>query len=128
MERAALKVVENTPEKSAEPATFEDFWTLYPRKEARKEALKSWSRIGEVDRLEAVVALVDWRRVWHARADYRYTPLPATWLNGERWTDELPAEHRQRPQSHAPVAARPDVPKGEMPEHVKALIARMRNK
>ena len=89
---------ESTPTASAEasgPALahdlWEDFWLLYPRHEAKKDARKAWARIGESAHLAAVVAIADWRLVWKAQGrDSRVIPLPATWLNGERWEDEIP--------------------------------------
>lgn len=119
-----LSIVNTNTEEAK--ADFETFWLLYPRRVAKKDAQKAWSKLSESDRFDAIVALADWIRVWRARGDDQYTPYPASWLNGERWTDELPPEHRNRPQAHAPVKERPDSPKGEMPEHVKALIAKMK--
>ena len=108
--------------------TFDDFWLLYTRRQARKDAVKAWTRLGPADQMEALVALVDWRRVWLARGDDRYTPLPATWLNGERWTDELPAEFVQRISHVSHVSA--EVPaaglRTEMPAHVRAMLAKLR--
>lgn len=130
MASAALRIVDDTIENKIDPsliAGFQDFWELYPRREARKDAVKAWDRIGPADRVAALVALLDWRRVWQARADYRYTPLPATWLNGERWTDELPAEHRQVATSASHVIANlPEHDRGEMPAKVREMLAKLR--
>src|SRR5258706_5550351 len=72
---------------------FGSFWALYPRREAKKDALKAWSKVRADDYAELLEALVQWRNVW--RQQNRTTnliPLPATWLNGERWADEIPPE------------------------------------
>ena len=124
-----MNVVPMQTQADANPAPcFDDFWLLYTRRQARKDAVKAWARLGPADQMEALVALVDWRRVWLARGDDRYTPLPATWLNGERWTDELPAEFVQRVSHASHVAA--EVPaaglRTEMPAHVRTMLAKLR--
>lgn len=109
-------------ENEIEPISFEDFWTLYPRRVAKKEALKAWNRIDPSQHTAILIAVVAWRSTWLAR-DLQYTPHPATWLNGERWTDELPQSlHSSHARAESPVAG----PRSAMPEHVRALLARLR--
>src|SRR5208282_5763201 len=75
-----------------EPDLWTMFYTLYPRHEARKDAMKAWARMSEADRLAAVMAIADWRQVWRAQGrEIHHVPLPASWLNGERYFDEIPA-------------------------------------
>ena len=75
-----------------EPDLWTMFYTLYPRHEARKDAMKAWAKMSEADKLAAVTAIADWRQVWREQGrEIHHTPLPASWLNGERWTDEIPA-------------------------------------
>lgn len=111
--------------------TFDDFWLLYPRRIAKKAARDAWRRMTEVSQVAAIVSLFDWRRVWEFEAARRgeeqmnYLPHPATWLNGERWEDELPAGHKRpsaRPMSPAATEQRVD----PMPDHVKALLTKLR--
>ena len=68
-------------------ALFERFWIAYPRKVAKQEALKAWRKIAptaeQVDRMLGALELAKQR--W---SDPQYIPHPATWLRGERWTDE----------------------------------------
>jgi len=109
-------------------ATFADFWLLYPRRVARKDAERAWARISERDRVEALTALVGWRRVW-ADKDPQFIPHASTWLNGERWTDELPVASAVSHQSHAAIAGSAGIASGErpaIPEHVKAVLAKLR--
>lgn len=80
-------------------ATFENFWHVWPKRVARKEALRAWDRMSSRDREDALIALLDWRRVWAGRGDYQYTPNASTWLNGERWTDDLPPEFQRARQT-----------------------------
>ena len=109
-------------------AEWVDFWEIYPRKAAKKAALNAWAKLSNADRWNAIEGLVDWRRVWIARGEMEFVPHPATWLNGERWTDELPAEFVQRISHASHVAA--EVPaagsRTEMPAHVRAMLAKLR--
>jgi hypothetical protein len=71
---------------------FGRFWKVYPRKRARKDALKAWlAARPDAALLERIVAAVlaqsknaDWQR-----EGGKYIPHPATWLRGGRWEDEL---------------------------------------
>lgn len=106
-----------------EQPEFDDFWVLYPRREAKKDAKKMWERMTVAQQLDACIALMDWRKVFLARQSNQYIPLPATWLNGERWEDELPPEFRPRqslPVTTAPLNLAPRV---AMPDRLKQLIA-----
>jgi hypothetical protein len=109
-------------EPQQETATWDDFWMLYPRRVAKKDAQKAWAQMTEAQRMAAIVACVSWRPIWMAK-DVEFLPYPASWLRGERWEDELPSS-----VSHAShVTAKPqERERGEMPAHVKALLAKMR--
>jgi len=69
----------------------EQFWPVYPKKQAKKKALKAWLKLEPDDALtERIVADVKDRtpsEQW-TKDNGQYIPLPATYLNGERWTDE----------------------------------------
>jgi hypothetical protein len=69
-------------------AKFDLFWSKYPLKKAKKTAKSSWerkkldARIDEIlSGLELQLTTDSWRR--------GYIPLPATFLNQERWLDEI---------------------------------------
>jgi len=74
---------------------FERFWTAYPRKEGKQPAWRVWLRLKPTEELTArMIHAVDrWKQTdqWRKEAG-KYIPHPATWLNGERWEDELPTE------------------------------------
>ncbi len=71
---------------------FEVFWDHYPRHLAKAAARKAWQRLQPdyplVQRMLDAIAQqrksLQWQR--------GYIPHPATWLNGERWDDELTAD------------------------------------
>lgn len=75
--------------------TFEDFWAIYPNKKAKKDALRAWSRINMTpelwERIEASIKAHKRSEAW-TDGGGKFIPHPATWLNGERWDDEVEVE------------------------------------
>lgn len=70
---------------------WEQFWAVYPRREAKKDALKAWRQAGGDRHIDAILTALTWQREsdqWQRG----YIPLAGTYLRGERWTDENPAE------------------------------------
>lgn len=99
---------------------FDQFWKLYPKKKSRKDAAKAWAKLKPNDELRQTLitalgshcASEDW-----AKDGGRYIPNAATWLNGERWHDELaPATGRTSTFTNLPQHepnAYPEVPHGQ---------------
>ena len=75
-------------------AGFDAFCEVYPRKEALEAAWRVWRKLQPDDDLtQRILAAVDWQRRqenWQ-RERGRFVPLPAKWLQDQRWTDEPPA-------------------------------------
>jgi len=71
---------------------FELFWTAYPRKVGKKDALKSWYKIkpdGETaTKILAAVEAYGRSPQW-TKNNGQFIPHPATFLNQERWNDEI---------------------------------------
>jgi hypothetical protein len=67
----------------------ERFWNAYPRKTARKPALKVLDRIFKSDAVSFAAIMAGISRIPIGEA--RFVPHGATWLNAERWNDEIPA-------------------------------------
>ena len=82
---ASLK--KNAESRRAMDARFERFWEVWPRKVARKAARSAFERLapddGMTDRMIAAVRL-QMERDSRFR-ETRYTPHPATWINGAEW-------------------------------------------
>tara|TARA_R100000700_G_C3174521_1_gene149186 strand:- start:298 stop:918 length:621 start_codon:yes stop_codon:yes gene_type:complete len=79
-------------------AKFEEFWVLYPRKEGKASAKKAWVKaIGVIkktsDDPERYLKEMTQRYRNHVDSrssrDRKFVPHAATWLNGERWTDDF---------------------------------------
>ena len=86
---------EHTKEDNSEMENlFEVFWTKYPKKQSKKVAKVSFMRYVSKSNIKQVLDGLDrWLRSkqWH-KDNGQYIPLPATWLNQEKWNDELKQE------------------------------------
>lgn len=99
---------------------FEQFWKFYPKKKSRKDAVKAWAKLKPNEELRQTLITAlgshciseDW-----AKDGGRYIPNAATWLNGERWHDELaPATGKASTFTNLPQHepnAYPEVPRGQ---------------
>lgn len=75
---------------------FDQFKALYPRREAWKDARKAWGQVDGDRHLEAILAALAWQVPEMLQREKVFRPLPASWLRGERWTDQQspPVDHR----------------------------------
>lgn len=78
---------------------FDEFWKRYPRKEGKKDAIKAFEKALKSTDADTILAglseaIAYWKR---EGTDKRFIPLPATWLNGCRWEDELPPPTQSEP-------------------------------
>ena len=105
--------------------SWETFYLLYPRHEARKDGLKAWNALTPADQLRAIVAIAAWRKPLQDRG-IQYCPLPASWLRGERFWDELPADNVPMHASHVPATSTPLPERGQIPDHIKAMLQRIK--
>ena len=116
-------------EAAAEPElSFADFWTLYPKRVARMEAEKRWNQLTVGQKLDAITALVDWRKYWLRKVEPEFIPYASTWLYQQRWTDELPDAWGANHASHIAAAMPEQGERAAMPDHVRALLAKLRAK
>lgn len=81
------------PPKGAEAVEgFDEFWSAYPRKVSKPDALKVWKRT-KPDVAEVLAGLKRWKASegW-TKEDGKYIPYPATWLNRGQWNDAIAGE------------------------------------
>jgi hypothetical protein len=72
-----------------EPNMFDDAWASYPRKIAKGNARKAWvNAIKKTDEASLCAALNAYIKSI-AGNDSKYIPHLSTWLNGERWGDDI---------------------------------------
>lgn len=82
----------NKPELS-----FDRFWLKYPRRDAKKDATKVWIQLDPDDALiDTILEALEWQCELWADMERRFIPLPATYIRGERWTDEKPTTQTTR--------------------------------
>jgi len=95
--------LKNKPSSStAAPSTdspeFTRFWAAYPRRVGKGQARKAWTTaIKRGADVELVIERAGRFAAERGNEDPKFIPHPATWLNGERWNDEIPASSPQRP-------------------------------
>lgn len=98
-------------------AEFETFWQAYPRKQGRQPARNAWAKIQGVllqtllDALEHQKKSAQWTKDGGA-----FVPMAATWLNQQRWTDNLP-----------PASATTGTPRKLYPAEALKLLAELRD-
>ncbi len=77
---------------------FSSFWESYPRKEGKKNAERAWSKIepelhdGIISALKRHCESEQW-----IKDSGKFIPHPATWLNQERWNDEIKKSNNNEP-------------------------------
>lgn len=69
---------------------FEDFWQVYPKKVNKKEAISAWNK-AKLPPLQTILKSIEKQKKssqW-LEQDGKFIPYPSSWLNKERWNDEL---------------------------------------
>jgi hypothetical protein len=95
-----FKDEETTREAQRTAPEFAEFWGTWPRKVAKRDAEKAWSKLTPADKASALEALPLHVKHWRRNGTERqYIPHPATWLNGGRWEDEIEAEAQSKPKT-----------------------------
>ena len=79
-------------------AMFDRFWDLYPKKQSKKQSQSMFEKIDfEKHDFEKILqSLVAQTQSWDWKKNGgEFVPLASTWLNGEKWNDEI----RQKPSN-----------------------------
>ena len=83
---------------------FELFWSAYPNKKSKKEAEVKFKRIDfKKHTFESIMSSLEKQKQsqdWIKNGG-QYVPMPTTWINQERWADEVQAPVQQ--PSHTDV-------------------------
>jgi len=75
---------------------FDEFWSAYPRKVAKAVARKAFAKLTEQQQLDACKAIDDHIAYWKAKeTELEFIPHASSWLNAERWEDELVIEPKK---------------------------------
>ncbi len=89
---------------------FEAFWTLYPRKKKKGDALKAYPGALKIAGDPQIIidgvhrAIPDW-----LRNESRFIPYPASWLRAQGWEDESDVELEAERRRAGDVIARAEL-------------------
>ena len=88
-----------TPQSGYRPEWFEQWWTIYWRKVSRKPAEKAFrTHVRTEQRFQQVMSATKAQTPMMMAREAAHRPHGATWLNAERWADEVEAPGRAGPQ------------------------------
>lgn len=90
----AARPVDNSP-------GFDEFWQQYPAKVAKPAALKAWRKLKPGQALQDAIAKdIAIRKENDRKWVDGFVPNPATYLNQERWNDDIqPLKQQSKPMS-----------------------------
>jgi hypothetical protein len=88
---SSLRSLSQTKAPDDDPA-FDRFWTSYPRRVGKGQARRAFAHALRRTSLGAILAALERQHAAGVFRRQQFVPHPATWLNGERWLDDLP-EH-----------------------------------
>lgn len=92
IEREKERTTSSTaPRPDDTPNGFSDFWAAYPRKEAKRKAEQAYRAALKRTRGDSQVILDGARRYAASKPEPKFTAMPTTWLNGDRWADQASA-------------------------------------
>jgi hypothetical protein len=78
--------------------SFSEFWKAYPKRQAKQDATKAWLKLNPDPSLcTAIMEALENQKIYKdnlkkSGAFCPEWPLPASWLSGRRWEDEIPFE------------------------------------
>ena len=85
---------------SARERAFETFWEAYPRKVSKGQAVRAFKAATKKASADEILAGLREQLPKMATSDPKFLPHAATWLNGERWTDEPEAPPQRNIEEH----------------------------
>lgn len=81
-----------TRSKKSDPCEgFAEFYAIYPRKQAKQDAIKAWNSLSPDAELREIIfaALNKQKNTEQWKKDGgQFVPLPASWIRGRRWEDQ----------------------------------------
>ena len=97
--------------------SFNEFYAMYPRKQSRKAAEKSWQRLSSQEQQDALEALPNHLEYWKLKQTEKdFIPHPATWINQGRWEDELDMEVKKNKKPELPWYSSEELTKAKAQE------------
>lgn len=91
-------------------ARFDEFWSAYPKKQSKLPASKAFEKIDfknhTFEKIMEALEVFKKSEQW-GRDGGQYIPLASTWINQQRWNDDLAALIPANPQATQQPAPRP---------------------
>jgi len=91
-------------------AHFDDFWSIYPVKRSKKKAKEIWGRKNLGNNHKMIIADVKNRLNKDRQWLEGFVPMPTTYMNGERWDDDVDTSPPKKSGFKKPEAATPQPP------------------
>lgn len=89
--------INQEPNKNNTSKFFDEFWNNYPKKVDKKKARVIWKRQNLDQKAKVIILDIKNRIVNDGKWAEGYIPNPTTYLNGDRWEDEVqPREKNQQ--------------------------------
>ena len=92
-DRAQKEKEKEKKKKKEEELLFARFWDAYPKHTAKTAARKAFDKVNpDAAKVETMLAAIEKQKAsaqWQENGG-QFIPYPATWLNQNRWEDELP--------------------------------------
>lgn len=105
---------------------FDAFWEAYPKKQGKKAAEAAFAKAIKKISMDEMLAALEKHKAsdqW-TRDVGKYIPYAATWLNGERWNDELQPAAQVRDKKFAGFVHENDPFSSMMRDDVQRLLQR----
>lgn len=102
------ELARHTSSKDGARERFDEFWSTYPRREARPAAEKAWERAVKRAEPEVIIKAAQQYRDDPNR-DEGFTAHASTWLNQDRWNDPpIPGKAKPQPANNIdPATGKP---------------------
>lgn len=84
---SSVSCASGNPEAGGKEAEFERFWTAYPKHENKKTARKAFQKVKVP--LETLLSALEKHKRRSQWQQVKFIPQASTWLNQERWNDEI---------------------------------------
>lgn len=89
------RVMNTVKQSKKEDESFTKFWNAYPNKKSKKKARVTWSRISIKNHTKIFESLKNHKNsIQWKKKNGEFIPHPTTWLNGERWDDDIKSHSR----------------------------------
>lgn len=98
------KASKTTRRVTDDDSDFAAFWTSYPRKTGKGHARTAWASALKTAEPAAIISGAEKFAGWcsRSRTEQRFIPHPATWLRGERWSDEAETDRQPARSGYRP--------------------------